>query len=152
METISNMNASTIEGLQDLIAINIDSAKGFSAAAEKIENRDIAMYFRRCGSRRQRFADELQNFVAANAEEPRESGTVKGTMHRWWLSLRGSVTDGNEHTVLADAERGEDEIKARYENVLKETAGSPVNDVLHRQFASVKEAHDTIRDMRDARA
>ena len=43
-------------------------------------------------------------------------------------------------------------IKARYENVLKETAGSPYNAVLQRQYASVKEAHDTIRDMRDARA
>jgi conserved hypothetical protein len=152
METITNLQESTIDGLQDLISINIDSAKGFAHAADKIENRDIAMYFRRCGDRRRQFAGELQRAVGINGEEPKDDGSVKGILHRWWLDLRGTVAGGDEHSVLSEAERGEDAIKERYEKVLKETTGSPLNAVLHRQYASVKETHDTIRDMRDARA
>ncbi len=152
METITTLKDETIAGLQDLIEINIDSGKGFKQAAENIENTDIANYFRRCGERRSTFAGELQRVVGANGEKPETSGTVKGAVHRWWLGVRGTVQSGDEHAILAEAERGEDAIKHRYEEVLKETAGSPLNETLHRQYASVKHDHDTIRDMRDARA
>jgi uncharacterized protein (TIGR02284 family) len=39
-----------------------------------------------------------------------------------------------------------------YEEVLKETAGSAVNDVLTRQYAKVKAGHDQVRDLRNAYA
>lgn len=152
METVTNLRKDTIEGLQDLITINVDSSKGFAKAAENIENRDIASYFRRCGQRRSTFASELQRVVETNGESVSDSGTLKGKAHRWWLDMRGTIQNGDEHAILAEAERGEDAIKARYENVLKDTAGSPLNAVLQQQYASVKQDHDTIRDMRDARA
>lgn len=152
MNSVTNMKEETVEGIQKLIEINIDSGRGFESASEQIDNRDIANYFRRIGARRQEFARELQDVVAANGETPEDSGSVKGTLHRWWLGLRGTVQSGDEHAVLAEAERGEDEIKERYESVLKDTAGSPLNETLHYQYRSVKQDHDTIRDMRDARA
>jgi len=152
MESITNLNKDTIKGIQNLIEINIDSSKGFDEAAEKIENPQIASMFRECGKERDRFAGELKTAAAINNVEPKDSGTLKGTAHRWWLNIRGTVTGGDEHTILADAERGEDSIKACYEKTLKETAGSPLNDVLQRQYAQVKARHDQIRDMRDARA
>jgi uncharacterized protein (TIGR02284 family) len=37
-----------------------------------------------------------------------------------------------------------------YEDVLTETAGSAVHDVLQHQYAKVKAAHDVVRDLRDA--
>jgi len=152
METTTTLNDTTLEGLQDLIKINIDSAKGFTSAADKIENEAIASLFRACGSERDRFASELRRFVHMNDEEAADSGTVKGSLHRWWLELRGTIQDGDEHAVLAEAERGEDAIKERYERVLKETAGSPLNTLLQDQYASVKGRHDQIRNLRDERA
>lgn len=152
METIYDLNKDTISGLQDLIQVNIDSAKGFAQAAEQIENRDIAAYFRRCGARRSEFAGELRRIVGVNDVEPKDSGTPGGALHRWWAGIVGAVKQGDEHAVLAQAESGEDAIKHRYEKVLRETSGSPLNALLHRQYASVKQDHDTIRDMRDARA
>lgn len=152
METVSNLNKDSIDGIQGLIEINIDSAKGFREAADKIENARIAGFFRDCGAERDRFAAELKNLVRINGETPKDSGTIRGTAHRWWLDIRGTVAGGDEHSVLAEAERGEDAIKHRYESTLKHTAGSAVNDVLQRQYASVKSRHDQIRDMRDARA
>jgi len=151
-ETITQLNDKTVDGLQDLIEINIDSGKGFREAADRIENRDIASYFRRCADRRLEFAGELQRIIGLNGEDPERTGSALGTMHRWWLSLRGSVQGGDEHAVLAEAERGEDAIKHKYEEVLQETAGSPLTATLNRQYSSVKQDHDTIRDMRDARA
>lgn len=152
METVSNLTKESISGIQNLIEINIDSSKGFADAAEKIENGQIANFFRECGDERGRFASELKNLVRVNGRDPENSGSLKGTVHRWWMNIRGTVSGGDEHAVLAEAERGEDAIKGRYEQTLKETAGSAVNDVLQRQYASVKARHDQIRDMRDARA
>lgn len=152
METTTNLNESTIRGLQDLIEINIDSSKGFNAAAEKIEDPKIASYCRDCASERSAFATDLSRYVELNAREPKSSGAATGAVHRWWLELRGTVQRGDEHAVLAEAERGEDAIKERYENVLKETAGSPLNSVLQQQYASVKTRHDQIKAMRDAHA
>ncbi len=152
METITNLNEDTIKGVQKLISINIDSSKGFTAAAEHIENDQIASYFRDCGRERQRFAQELQVAAAINDEKPEDDGSFKGAAHRWWMNIRSTVTGGDEHAVLADAERGEDEIKHCYENTLKDTAGSAMNGVLQNQYALVKKRHDQIRDMRDERA
>ncbi|MGP1309119.1 MAG: PA2169 family four-helix-bundle protein [Phycisphaerales bacterium] len=152
MESTTTLNKDTIEGLQDLIEINLDSAKGFDAAADKIEDEKVASFFRDCGQERSGFAKDLSKFVAANRTEPKSSGTAKGAVHRWWLELRGTVQRGDEHAVLAEAERGEDAIKDKYEDVLKNTAGSAVNDVLLGQYSTVKSRHDQIRAMRDATA
>lgn len=152
METIMNLNEDTIKDIQSLISINIDSCKGFNAAAEHIENDRIASYFRECSIERDHLAQELQTAIASTGEDPEDEGSLKGTAHRWWMNIRSTVTGGDEHSVLADAERGEDEIKQRYEKTLKETAGSPLNALLQNQYIKVKARHDEIRDMRDARA
>ncbi len=152
METIMNLNEDTIKDIQNLISINIDSCKGFNAAAEHIENDQIASYFRKCSIERDHLAQELQTAIATIGEAPEDEGSLKGTAHRWWMNIRSTVTGGDEHSVLADAERGEDEIKQRYEKTLKETAGSPLNSLLQNQYIKVKARHDEIRDMRDARA
>ena len=152
METVSTLDKETIKGIQNLIEINIDSSKGFEEAAEKVENNAIADLFRTCASERRRNANDLQSLAVINAKEPETDGSWKGTVHRWWIDIRGKVQGGDEHAMLAEAERGEDAIKHRYEDTLKNTAGSAVNDVLTRQYASVKARHDQIRDMRDARA
>jgi len=152
MESVSKLNKDTIRGVQGLIEINIDSSKGFKEAAEKIESPGIANLFRQCAAERAEFAAELKNVIRMNGVEPEDDGTLKGAAHRWWLGIRGTVSGGDEHSVLAEAERGEDAIKQRYESTLRDTAGSAVNDILQHQYVRVKSRHDQIRDMRDARA
>ncbi|MEQ9617162.1 MAG: PA2169 family four-helix-bundle protein [Phycisphaerales bacterium] len=152
METIHTLEKNTIQGVKDLIEINIDSAKGFRSASEKVDDADITRFFVRCAADRDENAAALTQFLKANGEPSPDGGTALGAMHRWWLELRGTIQSGDEHAMLAEAERGEDAIKAKYEKVLKETAGSALNDLIQKQYATVKKTHDTVRDMRDARA
>lgn len=152
LPTKDKLSKETIDGLQELIEVNLDSSKGLEAAAEKIENPRIASVFRTLAPERRQFASELQEYVRLNNIEPKTSGTVKGTLHRWWLNIHGTVRNGDEHAVLSDAEAGEDAIKHRYESVLKSTAGSPLQRVLTEQYKRVKAGHDTIRDLRDSTA
>ena len=136
--------------VQDLIRLNIDSAEGFTVAAGEIESSDIASVFREYGTQRSSNAEELKAAVAYNGEEPAQSGTVTGTVHRWWLELKGKITSGGVYAVLAEAERGEDTIKHKYEAVLKEVTGTQVAALLEKQYAAIQAAHDNIRDLRDA--
>lgn len=150
METITNLNEETIEHIKDLVRINQDSAEGFAEAAKVVENDDLKGLFSLMAGERQQFANELRSYVILNEEDGDISGSWKGMFHRWWLDLRGKLSGGDAYAVLAEAERGEDKIKAMYEECIKETTGNPLNDVLHRQYAEVVKGHDRVRDMRDA--
>ncbi len=154
IESITNLNEETVDRIKDLVCINKDSAEGFQLAAEVVSDPELKGLFSRMSSERQAFAEELRTYVLINDEDTRVgdeiNGSWKGTFHRWWLELRGTVSTGDKYAVLAEVERGEDSIKAMYEEVIKETSGSSMNDVLHHQYALVKQGHDHIRDLRDA--
>jgi uncharacterized protein (TIGR02284 family) len=149
-DTLVTMSDAAAEAVQDLIRLNVDAAEGFTAAADRVEDARIAELFREYAAQRTNNAEELKSSVAFNGEEPAQSGTTKGTLHRWWLELRGTVTGGDTANFLAEAERGEDYIKAEYEKAIRQCAGSPISDLLMTQFRGVKAAHDHVRDLRDA--
>jgi uncharacterized protein (TIGR02284 family) len=144
------MSDKAASSVQELIRLNIDSAEGFTAAAERIEDARVAELFREYAAQRSSNAEELKASVAFNGDEPADSGTAKGTLHRWWLELRGTVTGGDTANVLSEAERGEDAIKEHYEEAIKACAGSPIVQLLTTQYSGVKAAHDHVRDLRDA--
>ncbi len=147
-ETKLNLARETIDALQELIQVNIDSRDGFNEAAAQIDDMTISSLFRQLAEDRNEQASELRTIVAANREEPEDSGSLSAAAHRMLIDVRAAL-GGGVPVVLSEAERGEDWIKAKYEEVLKQTAGSAVNDVLSRHYAAVKAAHDRVRDLRD---
>ncbi|QEG24852.1 PA2169 family four-helix-bundle protein [Mariniblastus fucicola] len=149
LETKTNLDESTVSGIQKLIRYNIDSANGFREAAEDIETDSIASLFRDLAVERKDLAAELQTHVQFNGENPVDSGSAMAAVHRAWINVRGMLNGGAAHPILCEAEKGEDYIKAAYEDVLKDTAGSAMNDVLTQQYAKVKAGHDRVRDLRD---
>ena len=148
-ETKTKLDECTISKLQELIRINIDSEEGFEEAARQIEDRNISAVFTELAAQRRQNATELQDYVQWNGEKPRDEGSYAAALHRTWLDLKSMLTGGDLHAVLSEAERGEDQIKQAYEDALKETAGSAMNDVLTRQYTNVKAGHDRVRDLRD---
>lgn len=152
IETKHDLNPETISKIKDLTRINIDSEKGFTDAANMIENVAVSETFRELASQRAANVEQLRQFCSLNGEEPTCEGSYAAKFHRVWMELRNKLNGGDTHVILCEAERGEDHIKAAYEDALKETAGSAMNDVLMRQYADVKAGHDRVRDMRDAHA
>lgn len=151
-ETTTSMQEKTLAKLRDLIRINQDSARGFEEAAKAVDNGQLQRLFNDLAAQRGRFAAELKGYVEMNGQDADDEaeGSWVGQFHRWWLDLRATLTGGGAYAVLAEAERGEDQIKAMYEEVITKTTGNAVNDVLHQQYVQVKKGHDTVRDLRDA--
>lgn len=150
VETKLNLEQETIDALQNLTQVNIDSRDGFREAAEKIDDTTLASMFQKFSDERAQQASELQHFVTINDEEPRRSGSSAASLHQTWMKIRQMFSSNDVHSILAEAERGEDVIKCAYEETLKKTAGSAVNDVLQRHYAAVKATHDRVRDLRDS--
>ena len=150
LETKTTLNDSTIAGLQKLIRYNIDSFDGFREAAEDVDDSAVASLFRELAGERSQMATELQKHVEKNDRDAEEDGTVMAAVHRAWIKVRAKINGGDAHPILCEAEKGEDYIKAAYEEVLKDTAGSAVNDLLTQQYAKVKAGHDRVRDLRDS--
>jgi len=149
IETKTDLNSVTLEKIQELVQINLDSEKGFNEASHKIDDKGIATMFVELGRQRRDNALELEKIMTWNGETPVEDGSYLASFHRAWLSLRGLLSGGSTYSILSEAVRGEDAIKKAYEDVLIATAGSAVNDVLTRQYAVVKAGHDRVRRMRD---
>jgi uncharacterized protein (TIGR02284 family) len=148
METKTSLNKATVDKLQELIQVNIDSHDGFNDAASNSEEMTISSLFRELAAQRQQQAAELRTLVAANFEEPDSEGSYAAAAHRAWMDLRAAFGGGTK-AMLSEAERGEDYIKGKYEEIVKECAGSAITDVLNRQYRAVKLAHDRVRDLRD---
>ena len=147
-ETKLSLSHETIERLQELTQLNIDSRDGFNESAAQMDDMTISSLFRQLAAERDQQAAELRTLVAANRETPQESGSMAAAAHRMLIDLRAALGGGTA-SILAEAERGEDWIKGKYEEVLKSSSGSAVNDVLQRQYAAVKAAHDRVRDLHD---
>lgn len=143
------LNENTTDQLQKLIRANIDSADGFREAAEAIDDPHLTSLFYDLSTQRSNFANELQNYVEWQGLEAEDDGSFAAQVHRVWINVRGLLSGGDAYAILAEAERGEDHIKHAYEEVMKETAGCAVNDVLLSQYSKVKACHDLIRDLRD---
>lgn len=150
IETKTDLSDTTIAKLQKLIRANIDSYNGFHESAEEISDAELAALFKQIGDQRSAMATQLQKFVEFNGEEAEDDGSVAAKTHRIWINIRSKLNGGDPHVILIEAERGEDHIKEAYADVLKETAGSAMNDVLTEQYAAVKAGHDKVRDLRDA--
>ena len=150
LETKSTLNEETVVELQKLIQANIDSYNGFHESAEELQDVTVSELFKNLGDERSQMAAELQKYVEFNGYDAEDDGSVAAKTHRIWINIRGKLNGGDAHVILIEAERGEDYIKAAYEEVLKSTAGSAMNDVLTAQYARVKAGHDRVRDLRDA--
>ncbi len=148
-ETKLTLTSETIDALQELVQVNIDSRDGFRHAAGEIQEMAVANMFMQMADERDHQAQELRSLMTLNDEEAPKEGSFAAAAHRTWMDLRTALGGGLQ-TVLDEAERGEDYIKGKYETAMKNHAGTAVSDVLHRQFAAVKAAHDRVRDMRDA--
>lgn len=149
MEDSLLIRQATIDHLQQLIELNIDSSRGLQEAADLVKNAALHQILRSGSQTRLIYASELQELVAAGGDQPRTSGTKIGSIHRWWLSIKSMVAQSEEREVLAEAERGEDVIKDAYATVLRENLGEPIRDVFVRHLEDIKKSHDRIKALRD---
>lgn len=149
MATNTLLTEETVQTVQALIKVNLDSRDGLKEAADHVEDSSVAELFREVAARRDRQATELRGLVKLDDDQPQTAGSLAAAAHRAWMDLRAAFGAGTQ-AMLDEAERGEDHIKEQYDKALRQPVGNEVMAVLKRQYQDVKSAHDRVRDLRDS--
>ena len=82
--------------------------------------------------------------------EPETSGSAAGALHRGWINLKSALTRGDDHAILAECERGEDSAVEEFKKAVNNGLSAPVQQIVSRQYAQIKDAHDRVKHLRDA--
>ncbi|WP_412559806.1 ferritin-like domain-containing protein [Winogradskyella sp. MIT101101] len=116
--------------LNELLVKNYDAEKGYLNAIDNVDSDRLKMFFKRRASERSEFAKELRTEILRYGEDPKDSGSFKGTVHRNWMSLKSLFSSNNEEAILEEAIKGEKESLKSYNDLLEERNLPPSIDSL----------------------
>ena len=139
-----------IRTLNGLIATTLDSIDGYTTAAEDSQSGRFRQMFLDRASERRTVVETLRAEVARQGGNPEDDGTLLAGAHRAFLNLKATLT-GQDDSIVAEVERGEDHIKAKYESALEDSSlDATTCTVIAETYRSVKEGHDQMRDLKHA--
>src|SRR5438094_5590573 len=137
------------EIIDNLIETLKDGQEGFKQAAEAVKDPQLKSLFVEYSAQRSQFATALQSEVQSLGNEPETDSSATGALHRGWINLKSAVTGGDDHAILAECERGEDSAVEEYKKALDDGLSPSAQQLVSRQFAEIKAAHDRIKGLRD---
>ena len=134
--------------LNDLLTLTYDAKRGFTLAADKVDNSAIEKFLREKADQRETFAQELRSEILTYGDLPEDSGSVKGDFHRAWMSFLSTVSSNEEEKMLDEVERGEKKILNAYRDILENKEWilpNSTRDLLNKQRGAIEKALQTSR-------
>jgi uncharacterized protein (TIGR02284 family) len=137
--------------LNGLIATLLDSVEGYRSAAGDVDSTRYASLFTARADERQQCVLALQSAVRAAGGTPDDHGTLLAGAHRAFMNLKAMVATRDDAAIITEVERGEDHLKAKFEDALKITGLAPsALAAIAGVWDSVKSGHDQMRDLKNA--
>jgi uncharacterized protein (TIGR02284 family) len=152
MQTAGNTSGDrddVVDVLQDLVECSLDGEYGFKACAEQASSAELKSVFMQRADDCRRAVQELDGQIRACGGKTKEHGSASGAMHRGWVAVKSTLSSYDDKAVLEEAERGEDNAKARYMKALKAALPADVKLIVERQMQGVQRNHDQIKQLRD---
>jgi uncharacterized protein (TIGR02284 family) len=147
-EAIMDEN-NAISVVENLIETCKDGQKGYQDAAQHVKRSDLKTYFNEESLERSRFAGELEaELVRLGKPDKKVSGSASAAMHRAWIDTKVAL-GGGDKTILESVEKGEDDAKDTYNKALSGSLPGNLMEIVRRQAASVQQAHDKVKMLRD---
>ena len=75
---------------------------------------------------------------------------MSGSLHRGWIDLKAAIGAGDETSIIAECQRGEEATVNNYQEALKADLPLDVQYVVKRQYMDIKDAYDRIRILQRA--
>ena len=139
-----------VDVVEKLIETCKDGQNGYKDAADHVKRPDLKTYFQQQSTERGAFANELQTELGKLGKpEKKESGSISAAAHRAWIDTKAALGAGDK-SILESVEQGEDNAKENYEKAIGASLPSNVAEIVRRQAASVRSAHDKVRNLRDS--
>ena len=136
---------------KDLLQTLEDGRAGYEKGAEKLDSTDapeLAPTFRKYSEQRAAFTTELQSLAQQYGDQLDADGSLAGTLHRGWLSLKDALAGSKPDGVIDAAEQGEDHAVSEYEKALDADISPELRSVVQRQLTEIRAAHDDVKALR----
>jgi uncharacterized protein (TIGR02284 family) len=136
--------------LNSLIETTLDSANGYREAAENAPDGNLKTMFSERAGRREQIVMRLQDEVRTFGGEPETDQSMLGKAHNKFVDLKNALMGGgNEKAVIDEVERGEDFIKGKFEQALRDDAlPASTRETVSRAFETIRADHDEISAMK----
>ncbi len=142
--------------LNDLVLINNDRIAGYEKALEELksddhtENSDLSYLFQRMIDESREFRNDLGREVQVLGEDMAEGTMTSGKIYRAWMSVKALFSGNDRHAILSSCEGGEDAAQKAYAEALEnEELPAFLRELISNQKATLREAHDEIKALRD---
>ncbi|AIK97308.1 ferritin-like domain-containing protein [Candidatus Odyssella acanthamoebae] len=143
------MTVGSISVLNKLIRLTKDTEEGYLTAAENVDDSYLQKLLKERAENCHIAAMDLQRKVKEMDGVPTENGTFRGTMHRSWVNIKGTLTGKDELTILDECEKGEAMIEEAYEKFLKADISEEIRPLIQQQYESIVNDHNIMRDLMD---
>lgn len=107
---------STLKTLTDTA---FDSVEGYRKAAEKADNPQLKQALQQRCQQRQQTVAQLNAEIQRQGDELVTEGTATGEAHQMWMSIT-SAFENNDEAAAQRVEEGEDYLKNKFEEALKD--------------------------------
>jgi len=145
-------NDSVASTLYGLIETCREGEEGFRLAAERVEVDYLKILFRNYSQQRAQLAAELEKLLRHSDTQTEANGSVAKALHRSAIVTRAASDGSDETVVLNECERGEDVALEAYEEALSQSLPPSIRQVVSRQCAAIRAAHDRIRELEESRS
>lgn len=139
-----------VDNLQELLEKNYDAEKGFTKAMTDAKNPQLKNFLKRQAAQRSRFTTELTQEIRNLNEEPKESGSITGNLHRTWIDIKSAVSGNEDEAVLEECIRGEKASWEEYDNKLKKENFPPsISSVIQKQASEINATLSKVKTLED---
>lgn len=146
-------NNHVAEILNDLIRINNDRISGYEKALSELDpaDSDLNALYQQYAAQSRSFAQQLAMEVRQLGKQPSSSSSVAGKLYRTWMDIKASFSSDERKSTLEACEFGEDAAQQAYREAMSTSNRLPIAlvNILSRQQAELRSAHDNIKRQRD---
>lgn len=138
------------DNLQDLLEKNYDAQKGFTKAMQDAKSANLKQFLMKQAAQRSRFATELTQELRNLDEQPKESGSFTGDLHRAWINIKSSLAGNEDEAVLEECIRGEKASADEYSDKLQKYEFPPhIEQILQKQSSEIHQTLSRVKTLED---
>lgn len=139
-----------VNNLQGLLEKNYDAEKGYKEAMQNAESHTLKSFLQNQAAQRSRFSNELTQELRNLNEEPIESGSITGDLHRTWMNIKTAVVGNEDEAVLEECIRGEKASVDEYNEKLQNSNFPPqISSMLQKQASEINQTLSKVKRLED---
>lgn len=130
--------------LNRLIEICRDGQLGFGSAAGHVSDPAVKALFLEIAAQREQFIRALLPHAHRLGGATESDGTVAGTLHRGWISLRDTLSHHDDAAIIKEAERGERTALTAFQDAISGMLPPESRELIETQYAGIQHTHQRL--------